>query len=180
MTFKEQSDNADQQHDDLVQHFQAKDPGYDVASVDVVWTAQFAAQGWLQPLKDQFTIDTSAPMKPTVTAATYNNTLHTAPRPARCSSCATGPYVYSLASTDASAVVKNTFGVAALPGITGIGTSSPGGHSAGMSVYSQHKGTALDLMKFLESEEIQRFYVTQASNAPVTAKLYDDPDLKQC
>lgn len=90
------------------------------------------------------------------------------------------PYVYSLASTDASSVVKDTFGVAALPGITGIGTSSPGGHSAGMSVYSQHKGTALDLMKFLESEEIQRFYVTQASNAPVTAKLYDDPDLKQC
>src|SRR4029453_6612295 len=35
ITFKEQSDEADQQHDDLVQHFQAKDADYDVVSVDV-------------------------------------------------------------------------------------------------------------------------------------------------
>ena len=60
VTFKEQTDQADQQHDDLVQHFQAKDPGYDVASVDVVWTAEFAAKGWLQPLKDKMALDTSA------------------------------------------------------------------------------------------------------------------------
>ena len=39
VTFKEQTDQADQQHDDLVQHFQAKDANYDVVSVDVVWTA---------------------------------------------------------------------------------------------------------------------------------------------
>ena len=60
VTFKEQTDQADQQHDDLVQHFQAKDAGYDVASVDVVWTAEFAAKGWLQPLKDKMALDTSA------------------------------------------------------------------------------------------------------------------------
>ena len=53
VTFKEQTDQADQQHDDLVQHFQAKDPNYDVVDVDVVWTAEFAAKGWLQPLKDK-------------------------------------------------------------------------------------------------------------------------------
>ena len=45
VTFKEQTDNADQQHDDLVQNFQAKNANYDVASVDVVWTAEFAAKG---------------------------------------------------------------------------------------------------------------------------------------
>ena len=50
VTFKEQTDQADQQHDDLVQHFQAKDPNYDVVDVDVVWTGEFAAKGWLQPL----------------------------------------------------------------------------------------------------------------------------------
>ena len=50
VTFKEQSDQADQQHDDLVQHFQAKDENYDVVDVDVVWTAEFAAKGWLTPL----------------------------------------------------------------------------------------------------------------------------------
>ena len=52
VTFKEQSDNADQQHDDLVNNYQAKNADYDVASVDVIWTAEFAARGWLQPLTD--------------------------------------------------------------------------------------------------------------------------------
>ena len=66
VTFKEQTDQADQQHDDLVQHFQAKDAGYDVVTVDVVWTAEFAAKGWLQPLKDKMALDTSGMLKPTV------------------------------------------------------------------------------------------------------------------
>ena len=78
-TFKEQSDEADAQHDDLVQHFQAKDPNYDVASVDVVWTPEFAAKGWLQPLKDSFALDTSKLLPATVKTATYNNTLYAAP-----------------------------------------------------------------------------------------------------
>ena len=78
-TFKEQSDEADAQHDDLVQHFQAKDPNYDVSSVDVVWTPEFAAKGWLQPLKDSFTLDTSKLLPATVKTATYNNTLYAAP-----------------------------------------------------------------------------------------------------
>lgn len=291
VTFKEQSDNADQQHDDLVQHFQAKDADYDVVSVDVIWTAEFAAKGWLQPLKDDFAIDTSNLLKPTVAAATYNDTLYAAPvtsdggllyyrkdlvptppktwdeMMADCQiakqqniDCYAGqfaqyegltvnvseaintnggtivgsdgktptldtsqakaglqrlvdgfksgnipqsaltyqeeqgrqsfeagkllflrnwPYVYSLASTDGSSVVKDSFAVAPLPGVSGVGTSSLGGHSAGMSVYSKHKGTALDFMKFLESEEIQRLFVTQASNAPVMSKLYDDADLNK-
>ena len=80
VTFKEQSDSADQQHDDLVQHFQAKDPNYDVVSVDVVWTAEFAAKGWLQPLKDKMALDTSKMLEPTVKAATYNGTLYAAPQ----------------------------------------------------------------------------------------------------
>jgi multiple sugar transport system substrate-binding protein len=79
VTFKEQTDQADQQHDDLVQHFQAKDPNYDVASVDVVWTAEFAAKGWLQPLKDKMALDTSAMLKPTVDSASYKDTLYAAP-----------------------------------------------------------------------------------------------------
>ncbi|GGC95980.1 ABC transporter substrate-binding protein [Tersicoccus solisilvae] len=80
VTFKEQSDNADQQHDDLVQNFQAKNANYDVVSVDVVWTAEFAAKGWLQPLKDSMSLDTSKMIPSTVKAATYNNTLYAAPQ----------------------------------------------------------------------------------------------------
>ena len=79
VTFKQQSDSADDQLQDLQQHFQAKDPNYDVVSVDVIWTAPFAAQGWIQPLKGQYAIDTSKLLPATVKAATYNGTLFAAP-----------------------------------------------------------------------------------------------------
>ena len=71
VTFKQQSDSADDQLQDLQQHFQSKDPGYDVVAVDVVWTAQLAAQGWLVPLKGQYALDTSTLLPATVKAATY-------------------------------------------------------------------------------------------------------------
>lgn len=79
VTLKEQTDNADQQHNDIVQHMQAKDPGYDIVTVDVVWTAEFAAKGWLQPLTGPYKFDTTGFLKPTVNAATYNHTLYAAP-----------------------------------------------------------------------------------------------------
>lgn len=79
VTFKEQTDQADQQHDDLVQNYQAKNPNYDVASVDVVWTAEFAAKGWLQPLKDKMAVDTTGMLEPTVEAGSYKGTLYAAP-----------------------------------------------------------------------------------------------------
>jgi multiple sugar transport system substrate-binding protein len=289
-TFKEQSDEADAQHDDLVQHFQAKDPNYDVVSVDVVWTAEFAAKGWLQPLKDSFALDTSKLLPATVKTATYNNTLYAAPvtsdggmlyyrkdlvpTPPKtwdemismCSiakknnmDCYAGqfqkyegltvnaaeaintaggvivgedgktpsvntpeatkglsrladaykagdipkqaityteeegrasfeagkllflrqwPYVYSLATTDGSSKVKGKFAVAPLPGDAGKpGASSLGGHNAAISAYSAHKASAFDFLKFLETEESQRWFVTQASNAPALQALYDDPAL---
>jgi len=289
VTFKEQSDQADQQHDDLVQHFQAKDANYDVVDVDVVWTAEFAAKGWLQPLKGDFALDTSKLLAPTVKAATYNGTLFAAPQTSdggmlyyrkdlvptppktwdemmgMCSiakahqmdcyagqyakyegltvnaaeaintfggqivkddgrtpavdspEAATGlgklaeaykngnipqqaityqeeqgrqsfeagkllflrnwPYVFSLATTDGSSVVKDKFGVAPLPGMNGPGASSLGGHNAAISAYSAHKATALDFLKFIESDETQRWYVTQGSLAPALTALYDDQAL---
>jgi len=290
VTFKEQSDQADQQHDDLVQHFQAKDPNYDVVNVDVVWTAEFAAKGWLEPLKGQFNLDTSKLLPATVKTGTYNNALYAAPEtsdggllyyrkdlvktpPATwdemmsdCSiakknniGCYAGqfakyegltvnaaeaintaggkivgddgktpavdspqakqglqrlvdafkngnippeaitfteepgrqafeagkllfhrnwPYVYSLASTDASSKVKKTFGIAPLPGNgSGPGASSLGGHNAAISAFSAHKATAFDFVKFIESEETQKFFATQGSLAPAIASLYTDPAL---
>jgi multiple sugar transport system substrate-binding protein len=289
VTFKEQSDQADQQHDDLVQHFQAKDSNYDVVDVDVVWTAEFAAKGWLQPLKDKMAIDTSALLPATVKTATYNKTLYAAPQTsdggllyyrkdlvpkppktwdemmADCKiaksknmGCYAGqfakyegltvnageainstggtivgedgatptvdsaeaakglqnlvdaykdgnipkaaityqeeqgriafeagkllflrnwPYVYSLAKTEGSSKVKNTFGIAPLPGMNGPGASSLGGHNAGISVYSKHKATALDFLKFLESPDTQKFFISQGSLAPVVADVYKDPAL---
>jgi len=80
VTFKEQTEDANQQHDDLVQHFQAQDAGYDVASVDVVWTAEFAAKGWLQPLTGEFAVDNTGILPATVDSATYNGTQYAAPK----------------------------------------------------------------------------------------------------
>jgi multiple sugar transport system substrate-binding protein len=79
VTIKQQSDQADQQLSDLQQHFQAKDPGYDVVTVDVVWTAEFAAKGWIIPLAGQYAMDTAALLPATVKAASYNGKLYAAP-----------------------------------------------------------------------------------------------------
>ncbi len=288
VTLKEQSDKADQQHDDIVQHMQAKDASYDIVTVDVIWTAEFAAKGWLVPLKDSYALDTSKLLKPTVDAATYNGTLYAAPfasdggllyyrkdlvpNPPKtldemwsmCSiakakniGCYAGqlaqyegltvnaaemmntaggkivdaqgkstvnspeakkglqmladhykngdipqeaityqeeqgrqafedgkllflrnwPYVYNLAKTDGASTVKDTFGVAPLPGISGPGASSLGGHSEAISVYSKYKATALDFMKFIEADEQQKFFMEKGSLAPVVASIYNDQAL---
>jgi len=289
VTFKEQTDQADQQHNDLVQHFKAKDPGYDVMSVDVVWTSEFAAQGWLQPLTGPFALNTSGLLDVATTAATYHNTLYAAPytsdggmlyyrsdllpKPpatwdelmADCAiakqhniGCYAGQfakyegltvnaseainaagghvvktdgvtadvntaqakqglsfladmykngdipqsaitfqeeqgrqafeagqlmflrnwsYVYNLAQTDGSSVVKGKFAVAPLPGPNGVGASTLGGHNIGMSVFSKYKATDIDFLKFLESSPIQRELLIKESNAPVLKSLYTDSTL---
>jgi multiple sugar transport system substrate-binding protein len=79
VTFEEQTDQADQQHDDLVQNFQAKNENYDVVSVDVVWTAEFAARGWLQPLEGAMAVKTDGMLEPTIEAGSYQDKLYTAP-----------------------------------------------------------------------------------------------------
>ncbi len=79
VTIKQQSDQADQQLSDLEQHFQAKDGNYDVVTVDVVWSAEFAAKNWLVPLKGDKQLDTSKLLPATVKAATYAGTLYAAP-----------------------------------------------------------------------------------------------------
>ena len=85
------------------------------------------------------------------------------------------PYVYSLAKTDGSSKVKDTFGIAPIPGADGVGASTLGGHNAAISVYSKHKATAHDFLEFLESNETQKFFATQGSLAPVVGDLYTDP-----
>ncbi len=79
VTIKQQSDQADQQLSDLEQHFQAKDANYDVVTVDVIWTAEFAAKGWVVPLTGANKLDTSKMLSGPVKAATYAGTLYAAP-----------------------------------------------------------------------------------------------------
>lgn len=80
VTLKEQSDNANQQHDDLVQNFQAQNANYDVVSVDVVWTAEFAARGWLQPLTGAMGLANQDALLPaTINTALYKGVQVAAP-----------------------------------------------------------------------------------------------------
>jgi multiple sugar transport system substrate-binding protein len=79
VTIKQQTDQADQQFQDLTQHFQQKLNDYDVVSVDVVWTAEFAAKQYLQPLTGQYKLDTSALLPSVVKTGAYNNVQYAAP-----------------------------------------------------------------------------------------------------
>jgi trehalose/maltose transport system substrate-binding protein len=294
VTIKQQSDQADQQLSDLQQHFQAKDPGYDVVTVDVVWSAEFAAKGWIIPLEGQYALETSQLLPATVKAATYNGKLYAAPYASdggllyyrtdltktppttwddlvkQCdgktssgtitgpkpgcyagqfakyegltvnaaeainaaggqivgpdgvtpqvdsAQAATGldflvngfkqgyipkealgfqetqslnafqagqlmfmrnwPYADAILSAKGSKVAGK-FAIAPLPGPSGHGASSLGGHSLGISSYSKYKATDLDFLKFIESDDIQRNDLNQGTLAPVVTALYSDPAL---
>lgn len=293
VTVKQQSDQADQQLSDLEQHFQAKDPGYDVVTVDVVWTAEFAAKGWLVPLTGNNAVDTGTLLPVTVTAATYNKTLYAAPYASdggllyyrtdlvktapktwdeliadckgKTSNTITGskpgcyagqfakyegltvnaaeainaaggvivkadgktpevdtaqaaaglnflvngfkqgyipkeaigfqetqslnafeagqlvfmrnwPYADAVLSKAPSKVVGK-FDIAPLPGPSGHGASSLGGHSLAVSKFSKHQATALAFVKFMEQPTQQKYNLTKGTLAPVLTSLYSDPTL---
>ncbi|OZC54356.1 ABC transporter substrate-binding protein [Rhodococcus sp. RS1C4] len=287
VTFKEQSNDADQAHDDLVQHLQAEQSDYDVMALDVIWTAEFAAKGWLVPLEGEFALDNAGILPSTVDSATYNGTQYAAPKntnggllfyrtdlvpaapttwdelTASCTvavenniDCYAGqfasyegltvnaseiinahggsfvaedgktptvdspeakaglqalvtafqnnvipaqdttfkepesqqafedgkalylrnwPYVYGTAAKEGSAVAGK-YGVAPLPGVTGVGTSTLGGYNAAISAFSQNKATAADFLRFLQGEQAQRI-IAEGALPPVLASLYDDPAL---
>jgi len=296
VTIKQQSDSADQQLSDLQQHFQAKDAGYDVVTVDVVWTAEFAAKGWLVPLTGANALPTASLLPATVKAATYNNTLYAAPYASdggllyyRKDLVKSAPTTYSaliaackgttVNSTQSATMTKpacyagqfakyegltvnaaeaingaggtivgpdgktptvnsaqaaeglnflvngfkqgyipkealgyqesqslnafqggqlmfmrnwpyanailsgkdskiaGKFGIAPLPGLTGQGASSLGGHSVAISAYSKYPQTDLDFLKFAESPAIQMYNLVQGTNAPIITSLYSDAAL---
>lgn len=88
------------------------------------------------------------------------------------------PYMYPLAGKkDGSSKVAGKFAVAPLPGLNGPGASSLGGHNVALSASARNKATAIDFMKFLSSEELQRFTLAYAPAAPTFKALYNDPKL---
>jgi len=90
------------------------------------------------------------------------------------------PYVYALAGkTDGSSKIVGKFGVAPLPGKTGPGVSSLGGHDYAISAFAKNKGTAVDFINFMASEARQKANLTGSSQAPTWASLYDDPALNK-
>jgi multiple sugar transport system substrate-binding protein len=296
VSFHELPDSADQQRQQMVQNTQIKNPKMAVLSMDVVWTAEFAAKGYVEPLPaDQFPTDKF--LKPTVDSATYFNKLYGYPstsdggllyyrkdlldkyklKPptsfdemkAACDTIQAGEkdsklgcfagqynkyegltvnfaeavnsaggvivddngkpnvatpeatkglstlvdwfkggqipkaaitwqeeqgrkafqngelifhrnwgYVYNLANkTDGSSEIVGKFDVAPLPGITGPGVSSLGGHNYAIAKNAENKGTAVDFLKFMSSPEVQKSNCLATSSTPTLAALYTDPDI---
>ena len=89
------------------------------------------------------------------------------------------PYMYTLAEkTDGSSKVAGKIAVAPLPGMTGPGVSSLGGHALAISTYAKNKKTAADFINFYTSKEANTTQVEKASLAPVYTSIYDDSALQ--
>jgi multiple sugar transport system substrate-binding protein len=295
VVFHELPDEADQQRQQMIQNAQIKNPKMAVLSVDVVWTAEFAAKGYIEALPPD--TPTEGLVKPAVDAATYFNKLYGLPfttdggllyyrkdlldkyslqppttfdeMKAACDKITQGEgdsklacfagqynkyegltvnfdeavhgaggvivgedgkpnvatpeatqglqtltdwfksghipkaaitwteeegrkafqdgelifhrnwgYVYNLANkTDGSSKVAGKFDVAPLPGITGPGVSSLGGHTLAIAKFAENKGTAIDFLKFMNSQETQKSNTLATSQSPTVEALYSDPDV---
>ncbi len=69
---------ADAQRQQLIQNAQTKSDAYSMVSTDVVWTAEFAANGWIEQLpENEFPLDKM--LTPAVDTAKYFNKLYAAP-----------------------------------------------------------------------------------------------------
>jgi multiple sugar transport system substrate-binding protein len=73
--------------------------------------------------------------------------------------------------------VYGKFGVVALPGPDGIGSSSLGGANLAISAYSQHQRTALNFIKYMTYLTNEKEMLEQGSFPPVWTQLYTDPAL---
>jgi multiple sugar transport system substrate-binding protein len=67
------------------------------------------------------------------------------------------------------------YGIVALPGQDGPGSSSLGGANLAISAYSQHPQTALDFIQFMTKPQQQQTMLEQGSFPPVLEGLYNDP-----
>jgi len=292
VTFRELSDSADEQRAEMIKRGQSKSGEFTVMSVDVVWTSEFAANGWIQELPaDKFS--TTGFLKAAVDSATYFNKLYAMPSssdgamlyyrkdildkegqkppttwdemqqvcdkilPGQSGmSCYGGqfqkyegltcnfaegvnsaggaildangkptvntpeavagltwmvdgfktgripkeaitwkeeesrqafesgkilflrnwPYVWNL-SNGSKSKIAGKIAVAPIPGKTGLGVSTLGGHSYGISTFAKNKGTAMKWINWMLRPENQKTQLQKASSAPVLESLYNDPEL---
>lgn len=77
---KELAGEADAQRETLVQSLQAGSSDYDVMALDVIWTADFAANQYLAPLEGDLKVDASGLLPATVESATYQGKLYALPQ----------------------------------------------------------------------------------------------------
>ena len=83
------------------------------------------------------------------------------------------PDVYAALGPDAS----RKYGITALPGLNGPGSSTLGGANLAISAYSQHQQTALHFIQFMTTPQIQTIMLEQGSFPPALKQLYAEPAL---
>src|SRR5215831_3884219 len=69
---------ADDQHAQLVANLQTRSGRYDVMSLDVIWTAEFAANGWIVPINPEL-FPLADFLRPSVATASYAGRLYAVP-----------------------------------------------------------------------------------------------------
>ena len=79
VTFHELPDEADQQRQQMIQNTQIKNPKMGVDQVDVVWTAEFAAKGYVVAAAGRPVPDRQGSCSATVDSATYFDKLYAYP-----------------------------------------------------------------------------------------------------
>jgi len=88
------------------------------------------------------------------------------------------PDVYAALSVPGPAnKVYGKFGVVALPGPDGMGSSSLGGANLAISAYSQHQRTALAFIRYMTDLPNERQMLEQGSFPPVWTQLYTNRSL---
>src|SRR3984885_10629597 len=90
------------------------------------------------------------------------------------------PDVYAAASKPGPGnQVVGKFGVVALPGLDGPGSSSLGGANLAISAYSQHQQTALDFISYLTDLSNETALLTSRGVPPAWKQIYSDPSLRK-
>lgn len=83
VNFEELPNSTDDQHNILAAKFSAADTNYDVIAMDLVWTAEFADAGWLEPLDESFTEnERDKYFDWAIKSVTYKNHIYGIPRSA--------------------------------------------------------------------------------------------------
>ncbi|WP_328761498.1 ABC transporter substrate-binding protein [Streptomyces sp. NBC_00272] len=78
VTLVELPDSADETRAQMISELRSGRDRFDVLNIDVAWTSEFAAAGWISPLdRDRFPLD--AFLRPVVETATFDGRLYAVP-----------------------------------------------------------------------------------------------------
>jgi len=78
VTFIELPEDADAQRQQMIQNAETQSDAYSVLSLDVVWTSEFAANQWIEPLPEN-ELPMGDYLKAAVDSGTYRGQLYAAP-----------------------------------------------------------------------------------------------------